>query len=222
MLKLSFRSVGQVLSMVALVASAGALRGASAETYLAPGFTCAREEFAAPPAMVNGVFQGTLVSQCEVIGSKGGGLAALDRYLVAKTLKDAQTVHGGPFEATLSGLKAVRYEVTVADDDSKIRQDALVGFDAATQRLAYGTFSKAIQPSGVLQKLDIQVDFSLPTHKTVSAVGPYRVRYAITLHLKKPIRFIPDGAFQTEAEKRARKTFVERQNASLSQMVDQL
>jgi hypothetical protein len=222
MLKLSLRSVGHAVSMVALVASAGALRGASAETYLAPGFTCAKEEFAAPPAMVKGVFQGTLVSQCEVVGAQGAGLAALDRFIVAKTLKDAKTVHGGPFESTLSGLKAVRYDVTVADDDTRIRQDAIVGYDAATQRLAYGVFSKNIQPSGVLQKLDIQIDFSVPPNKTVSAAGPYRVRYAITLHLKKPIALIPDGPFKTEAEKRARKTFVERQNASLSQMVEQL
>lgn len=193
------------LAMIALVPAARA------------GVQCDDARWTQEPKITDGLFTAAIVSDCTVTAEDGGGLAKLDQYLLAETVKEE--VLGGPFAETFQDLPSVRYDIrstrtiesVFGTDTVSVRSDARVATDRRT-KLLQEAVSKEISGTGNFQYMR-KLDYGVRVFPVGD--GTYKVEVWNVLHVKKP-SLVPSGFFRDKVAEAMANEFRKTRDARLA------
>jgi hypothetical protein len=152
-----------------------------------------------------------------VTNAKPDGLTSGDGFFLNQTAKSS-SINSGPTAETFENLPSVLYQVTDVADQLTIKSDEHIATDRKT-KLVYAGFSTDIEGSGLssfLKQLDVRVDITPTSDPSV-----YHLILTTTIGVDKP-GFIPNGAFEGQAEKNARQQFEKKRDQLLPEVANSL
>jgi hypothetical protein len=175
-----------------------------------------------PNSGLNGaLFDGGLVSDCTVKGTKGTGFPTLQDFVVRKVTSESR-VNAGPNSETYVGLPGVKYDVTLtiksSQGDVELRQDVHIATDNVN-RLVFDSFSTDVSGTGYaeyLKRLDVTIDVI----KTAKA-GTYTIHVGNATQIEKPW-FAPEGMFLEKIKPAMEQKFREIRDQVVPQIADNL